>query len=116
MTMDTHYNIQHLLELTNNDNEFVRELTEIFCETIPPLADELYEACKESNWVAVSQLAHKLKPTIDTMRIESIREDIFAIETKTKQNIELNTIPELVEKVYSVIHLTRDQLKTTFLQ
>ncbi|MEX6687493.1 hypothetical protein QTN47_08330 [Danxiaibacter flavus] len=113
---NSYFNIEHLLELTNNDINFVKELAGVFCETIPPMADEMQIACDESNWQAVSQLAHKLKPSIDTMRIESIRDDILQIESRTKQNIELHTVPALVTKVCEVVYLTRDELMASFLK
>ena len=58
------YDLQHLLAIVNNDKDFVKGLIEIFVLTIPPLIENMCQACENKDWTLVAKLAHKLKPTI----------------------------------------------------
>jgi uncharacterized protein YdhG (YjbR/CyaY superfamily) len=57
-------------------------------------------------------MAHKLKSTVDSMGIQSIREDIRSIEANAKQQVSLHEIPSLVNKIETVISRCVEQLRS----
>jgi len=105
------YNLEHLFLLVNNDKSFVKGLIEIFINTIPPLAKEMHNACEKDDWPEVAKIAHKLKPTIETMRIDSIAEKIKLIEINAKAQIDIELIIQLSHQVNDILFKASEELK-----
>lgn len=108
------YDLSLVSELARGNQEFIMNLAKIFIDTVPPTSKEMSEACQNKKWEQVGKLAHKLKSTIDTMCINSLKDDIRLIEKNGKDQKNLNDIPGLVEKTDNIIKKVADQLKTEF--
>jgi HPt (histidine-containing phosphotransfer) domain-containing protein len=91
------------MDLARGNNDFVLTLIKIFLDTIPADTRSMAGACKDKKWDSVSKLAHKLKSTIDTMQMTSLKEVIRTIEYDAKHGINITAIPALVQKVETVI-------------
>jgi len=101
-------------ELARGNQEFIMNLAKIFIETVPPTSKEMVDACEQKKWDQMGKLAHKLKSTIDTMNIASLKDDIRAIEKNGKDQKNLDTTPAMVENADKVIRQVSDQLKSEF--
>jgi PAS domain S-box-containing protein len=108
------YNLQLVSELARGNQEFITNLAQIFIDTVPVTSKEMVEACKLQNWEQAGKFAHKLKSTIDTMCINSIKEDVRTIEANGKNQADVANIPALVKKVDYVISQVTEQLKAEF--
>ncbi len=108
------YDLSLVSELARGNQEFIMNLAKIFIDTVPPTAKEMTEACHQKKWDQVGKLAHKLKSTIDTMNISSLKDDIRIIEKNGKDQKNLPDIPGLVEKADLVIKKVAEQLKDEF--
>ncbi len=108
------YDMASLNEISRGNKDFMITLAKIFLNTIPVNCSEMAEAADSKNWDKVSALAHKLKSTIDTMNIKSIKQDIRAIEINAKNKAELSNVCHQIEKVNMVIEKTAEQLKEQF--
>jgi hypothetical protein len=108
------YDLKSVNEIARGSDDFVLMLVKIFLETIPADSIAMVQACDEKKWDAVSKLAHKLKSTIDTMHMVSIKEIVRTIESDAKQGINKEAIPALVQKIHSVIEKTSQDLRIEF--
>ena len=108
------YHLGALQDISAGNHDFTISLVKIFLETIPANSAEMVQACKDGNWIMVSKLAHKLKSTIDMMRIKSIAQDIRTLELDGKSNVNKDALPALVKKVDEVINEASAQLKEEF--
>ncbi len=108
------YDLTLVNDLARGNEEFILNLSKIFIDTVPPTSKEMVEACEKKNWEQVGKLAHKLKSTIDTMCINSLKDDIRLIEKYGKDKSNIETIPTLVEKANKIINQVTDQLKAEF--
>jgi CheY-like chemotaxis protein len=108
------YDLKQVEELAAGNKDFVATLINIFLETIPQNSAELVEACNAKSWDKVSKLAHKLKSTVDTLDMVSIKTDIRTIELDAKKEINLDNIRRLVVTVNKIIQATAQQLKEEF--
>jgi HPt (histidine-containing phosphotransfer) domain-containing protein len=61
------------------------------------------KALNEENWDQVGKTAHKLKSTIDSMGIKSLRQEIRTVEANAKQKEDLEAVPALIGTIDSVI-------------
>ena len=108
------YDMNLLNELSHSNQDFILSLVKIFISTIPKNSSEMVEAAELKNWDRVSKLAHKLKSTIDTMNMKSIKQDIRSIEINASNKAELASVSNQVQKVHSIIEKTALQLKQQF--
>ena len=97
------YNLSLVREIAHGDEAFVKSLANIFVTTIPQTAKDMIKACKDGQFEQAGKLAHKLKSTIDTMQIISLKEDIRTIEHNAKNGVSGDNILALAGKVSSVL-------------
>ena len=108
------YDLKSVHEIARGSDEFVLMLVNIFLDTIPADSKAMVEACNDKKWDQVSKLAHKLKSTIDTMHMTSIKDCVRTVEADAKQGINKETLPALIQKINSVITSTACSLRQEF--
>jgi CheY-like chemotaxis protein len=108
------YDLSMIHGLSGGDQAFIRQMVELFVDTMPASAIELQSMTDQQQWDGVGKLAHKLKSTTGSMGMESIKDEIRAVEQNCKKNENLDQTPALVQKVILVINQTVEQLKQDF--
>jgi HPt (histidine-containing phosphotransfer) domain-containing protein len=86
-------------------------MLQLFIDTMPPALNELRSHYSTGNWAGLGAIAHKIKPSIDTMGIELLREDIRAVERCGKEASNLELVPDLLDKIDAVINSIIEDLK-----
>ena len=108
------YDLAAIYEMASGNNEFVLTLVNIFLDTIPANSRELLRASEVGDWDTVSKLAHKLKSTVDMMRMTQIQQDIRTLELDAKNHVNKEYLPVLAKKVNDVISASSKQLAIDF--
>lgn len=108
------YDLTMIHGLSGGDEAFIRQMVELFVETMPASTEELQANLDAQQWDAMGKLAHKLKSTTGSMGMESIKDEVKAVEQNCKKNENLDQTPALVNKVITVINQTVAQLKADF--
>lgn len=105
------YDLTILEEITDGDTEFIISLAGIYLDTIPLNSQQMVQAAEAKDWLTVSKIAHKIKPTIDSMNIMSISSDIRTLETDAKNKVNTGILGKIAVKVDTVINIVAQQLK-----
>jgi len=105
------YDLSMVQSVSGGDEGFIKKMVALFIETVPQNLDELAKAVQSENWDQVGKTAHKLKSTVDSMGIKSIRQEIRTVEANAKAKTQVEEIPALVGKIGSVIHECIGQLQ-----
>ncbi len=108
------YDLKHLEEIVGGSTEFLTSLAGIYVTTIPLNSKQIVQATRAEDWTMVSKLAHKIKPTIDSMNIKSITSDIRTLESAAKNQVNTHTLGKIALKVDLVINTVAHQLKYEF--
>ncbi len=108
------YNFKQLEEIAAGNMDFVRALAKIYLNTIPLDSAAMVAATRAGDWAMASKLAHKLKSTVDTMNMTSIRSDIRTIELDAEKKINTQTLEKLAVKVDYVINLVAKEVRRDF--
>lgn len=98
------YDLSMIREIAHGNNDFVKKMVQLFIDTMPPALSEMRQHLNESNWNALGAVAHKIKPSIDTMGIETLREDIRTIERYGKESSNTDELPALMDKLELIIN------------
>jgi len=109
------YDLTMVQSVSGGDEGFIKKMVALFIETVPQNVQDLKKALQEENWEQVGKTAHKLKSTIDSMGIKSIRREIREVEANAKQLESLQTIPSLVATIDTVIKECIGQLQAEVL-
>jgi len=108
-------NIDRLIIASNKDEDFIRSMLNLFIDRTPGIVNEMKEACKKKDHLRTVKLAHQLKPSVDMMGNDRLRElllNIYEItkgESNCKKSLEL--IDTLSIQTNIVIDLIKEKLK-----
>ncbi len=105
------YDLQMLHKLGRGNKEFIKRTIELFIKTAPETVESLQDGIRSQDWSAVSGAAHKLKSTVDTLKIEQLRPVVRQIEIDARKTINLEAIPDLVNFIEDHINQTINQIK-----
>jgi CheY-like chemotaxis protein/HPt (histidine-containing phosphotransfer) domain-containing protein len=108
------YDLTMIHGLSGGDEAFIRQMVELFVDTMPSSMLELQATIDRKEWEAMGKLAHKLKSTTGSMGMNSIKEEVRAVEQNCKKTENLEATPALATKVITVINQTVVQLKNDF--
>lgn len=109
------YDLTMIKSVSGGDEDFIKKMVMLFMETVPKNVEELKKSSQNEDWEQVSKLAHKLKSTIDSMGIITLKTIIRSVEANAKQKIALVEIPSLIAKVETDINTCVQQLREEFL-
>ncbi len=105
------YDLSMVQSVSGGDENFIRKMVALFIETVPQNMQDLKNALQEENWEQVGKTAHKLKSTIDSMGIKSIRQEIRTVEANARQKESLDQVAPLVATIDNVIKECIGQLQ-----
>ena len=108
------YDLTMVESISGGDQGFIKKMLQLFVDTMPQNVGELQSALQQENWEMVGKHAHKMKSTIDSMGISSLKEDIRAVESSGKNKTNLESVPALVTKVADIIQKCISQIKNDF--
>lgn len=103
--------LSYLHTLSEGNNEFLVQMINAFLRQTPGMLDGMETALEEKNWNDLRNLAHKLKPSVDFMGIQIIREPVVLVEKYAGTATNLEEIPALVRKIVSVCREAIPQLE-----
>jgi len=105
------YDLSMVRSVSGGDEGFIKKMVALFIETVPQNMQELDKAVEAGNWDQVGKTAHKLKSTVDSMGIKTIRQEIRTVEANARSGQSIQEIPALVNKISSVINACIEQLQ-----
>jgi PAS domain S-box-containing protein len=111
MATDALYDLSTIRTISGGDESFIKKMIALFIETVPQNVEELNKALAEQDWDQVSKMAHKLKSTLDSMGIASVKQDVRTVEQNAKNKESLKEIPALVGNISTTVAACIEQLK-----
>ena len=108
------YNLTMVYGIAGGDESFVKRMLQLFLDTMPASLQEIQQQADQQNWAQVGKLAHKLKSTIDSMGITSLKEIIRQIEQNGKKGEQTAQLPAQVHLVETVMKVCIEQVKKDY--
>jgi len=97
------FDLTNLNEMLGDDKKAILQMVKIFLQATPESLSELNKCYQKNDLQGVSKLAHKLKSSVDIFAITDIKQDIRRLENNCRDNINLDEVPELVEKINTTL-------------
>ena len=108
------YDLTLINSISGGDNEFTVRMVQLFLDTMPAMLQQLNDLSQNRSWQQLGDLAHKMKSTIDSMGIKSLKNEIRQLEKYGKSADHLTEIPGLVSTVSSVMNKCMETIKKDF--
>lgn len=108
------YNLSLVYSIAGGDESFVIRMLQLFLDTMPQTLVELQKETAGQNWEQVGRLAHKLKSTIDSMGISSLKDIVRQIEHNGKQEELTEQLPAQVALVETIMKACAEQIRKDF--
>jgi len=100
--IDSSYSLEKLKEISRGSEEFISKMTAIFIEQTSRSVLEMREAEQNKDYDKIRKIAHKLRPSLDNLNIESLYDVARKLE-KIELEVDLTELPELNHKFCSVL-------------
>ncbi|MFW6309555.1 MAG: Hpt domain-containing protein [Prolixibacteraceae bacterium] len=91
-------NLDYIEEISGGDNDFKKELIEIFINQIPDFISNMNKYLAENNLPDLAKEAHTAKSSVLIFKMEETGKTLKRIQLNAENN-ELDAIPEMIEIV-----------------
>ena len=105
------FDLSKLKEMAKGDEQFVYKMVQLFIDKIPMSVAEIKVGFDSGDYDKVKAVAHRIKPSIDFMGIDSLKNEIIEIENNAEIFQSSEQMEKLIYKLDSVINEVVDSLK-----
>lgn len=101
-----------MVNLIGKGNEgFIHKIIALFLEQVPVDILKMNGYVQKQDWEQVSKLAHRMKPSIESMGISSLKEAIREIESREKNGESLSPT-----ELTAIVNVVTDTMEKVFVQ
>lgn len=108
---EQYYDLSKLMAMGRNDIEFIKKMLRLFINETPPALNSMVEAYKTGDMASVKYLAHRMKPSINSLGISSLQDDIIKIEAVTERTAAND---KMINKLINIINKVIEGLKAEY--
>ncbi len=106
------FSLKKIEELAQGDALFVAEMIDVFIEQVQLSLVQMKQALEKGDITTVKKVAHRMKPSIDNMCIESLHKEIRELETSSEKLYSDNILETKLNHVASILTTIVTQLKS----
>jgi PAS domain S-box-containing protein len=107
------YDIKKLTKIGSGNNDFVVQMLKLFINDVPKTAQRIKDAHGAGDFETVKYLAHRIRPSLNNMAINLVKDDIMQIEKLAEHdqaNPMLGTrIDNIIQVIDRVVYLLRQE-------
>ncbi|PSR54831.1 hypothetical protein AHMF7605_15635 [Adhaeribacter arboris] len=108
------YSLEMVQKLAKGDHSFTNQMIDMFVTLIPEAIQNMKAHVTAGEWHQLSQVAHSIKPAIDTLLITSIQEQLLKVELDAKNAQNVADLPQLVANISHTLQAVIIHLKEEF--
>ena len=88
-----------LYSISGDDESFIRTMVQTFLKTMPETIKKIEESLKRQEWENVYRYAHFAKSSLSVIKIDEMLDWVVQVEVNAKNEIELEVLPGVVQKI-----------------
>jgi signal transduction histidine kinase/CheY-like chemotaxis protein/HPt (histidine-containing phosphotransfer) domain-containing protein len=97
------YNLAKITDIAKGNENFIKKMLQLFAEQVPASVEEIKQALIASDLSRVKSIVHRIKPSIDSLSIDCIKEDIRNIEIRAEALQADGQLEKLISKLDTVV-------------
>ena len=91
--------LTYLKEISGGDDSFIREMLDLFINTTAIEVNEFDHHLAVGDYMAIGQLAHKMKAPIQMIGASELFDKLREIEKIGKNGVSTDAIPDMINEV-----------------
>ena len=108
---DKFIDMSYLNEISNGNQDFIKELIDMFFEQIPEYQKIIDFHYQNKDWINLGKAAHKAKSAILMMGMKELASDLKKLEEDAKEGKNINEYQEIIAKFVRVSNSAIKELK-----
>jgi PAS domain S-box-containing protein len=104
------YDLSGLKKLSRGNTSFEKKMLDLFTSNCPDYISDFNTMNQDNNFEGIKKLAHKIKPTLRELRIQSIENEILELESFDINVTSKTQLFELIQIVNSTLVLVTEQI------
>lgn len=92
--------LSYLRDVSSGSNEFMIEMIELFLDQTPGYFEQLNQLIADENWPRVSEIAHKIKPTLAFMGADAAKDRMAEIEVNARNLTNIDSIAPVFKSLH----------------
>ena len=92
------YDLSQLIAISRGNELFVKKMVDIFCDQTPVMLKAMLDAYYANDLEKMGEIAHKLKPSIDNLRIAAVTQKIREIEKTGSGEVESPNLGKILHE------------------
>jgi HPt (histidine-containing phosphotransfer) domain-containing protein len=111
MSEKKYFDLKNIKEMLGDD-EVVKYMLQVFVESTPETLEELNQAYQQSNHDQLARSAHKMKASLDILKIDQLYDVVRTIDKDFKvKEMSKSDLDYAVNEMNRVLNLVFSQLK-----
>lgn len=112
---DRYTDLTYLREIAKGSDEFIIQMLTLFIDQTPQILIRVDKALGSKDWKTLRLVVHKMRPSIMFVGLAEIIDDVPLLEDYAAEEVHLDKIPPLVDKIKKIctkaIVELKDELK-----
>jgi len=105
------YDLSSLKKLSRGNTEFYNKMILLFISQTTAVLEQINQAIFEHDFIEVSRLAHKIRPSIESLKISTISNALLLLEKTAKESKDKDQIAELFTTIKATLEKVIFQLQ-----
>ncbi|MBI3521231.1 MAG: PAS domain S-box protein [Bacteroidetes bacterium] len=105
------YDLSQLKSMSRNNDEYCKKMISLFIEQSTEALSQIIEAYAQKDLTTVHSISHRIKPSMDLMGIELLKQPIRFIEKQSRDNRDSEELKQQIYFLREVLNNTLIQLK-----
>lgn len=103
MNSSLHYSFNKLREYVADDPQQIKEMIQLFIDTIPPDVDKLLSFSIAGDFENSYKMAHRIKPSFDVFDISDIFNELSQVESISRETKDQKYLLEKVVNIHDKV-------------
>lgn len=108
------YDLSGLHEISRGDHRFILKMVDLFCEQSKQMVEQMKTLYAAGKAKEIGELAHKLKPSIDSLKIHLLEQIIRDIEKAGKEGQLSTALEEKIAYTHATIHEVIEEMRKEY--
>ncbi len=109
-TIQPDFDFGQLYDMTGGDPEIIRNLLQVMRKNLTDYPPQIHSFGETNDWVAMGQLAHKLKSSIAYLGFDGFTETLSTLEKVPHDGLLVAKVPELLTLLYKYTKVTLQEI------
>ncbi len=105
------FDLSYLNQVFQGNQVMIKQIVSMFVKQVPQYIEEMEECVLRMELNHLHPLAHKAKSSISMLGLKDMEELILKIEHKSKNNLDMKDLPNLVKQVSTECSEIKSQLE-----